>query len=429
MPSTYSTNLKLQLMATGEDSGTWGVNTNNNLGTLIEESIVGADTISMVDANQTITTPDGVTGSGRKVYLNCTGVLTANRNLVVPTANKNYVVTNSTTGGFSIVVKTTAGTGITIGPGLKRYVYADGTNVVEAINSVGDLTVAGTLGISSLLTPGNATIGGNLAVTGTTALTGNATMAGTLAVTGAVTGASFNKTLITAPATSSTLAIADGKTLTVSNSITFTGTDATAMTFPGTSGTVVTLDATQTLTAKTLTSPTINTPTINTATINTATINTAQMGAASTATTQTEGDNSTKLATTAYVDATRASAARVTNSLTSDVTCNNTALYFDGPNVAQGSTGTWFASGTISIGAAQGHENYAKLWDGTTVIASARVALNAANHAVSISLSGYITNPAGNIRISLRDASGTTVIAWNGSGNEKDSTVSAFRIA
>jgi hypothetical protein len=185
---------------------------------------------------------------------------------------------------------------------LKRYVYADGTNVVEAINSVGDLTVAGTLGISSLSTPGNATVGGNFAVTGTTALTGNATMAGTLGVTGAVTGASFNKTAITAPATGSTLAIADGKTLTVSNSITFTGTDATAMTFPATSGTVVTLDATQTLAAKTLTSPTINTPTINTATINTATINTGAMGAASTATTQTAGDNSTKLATTAYAD-------------------------------------------------------------------------------------------------------------------------------
>ena len=123
------------------------------------------------------------------------------------------------------------------------------------------------------------------------------------------------------------------------------------------------------------------------------------------------------------------SSSRFTNSLAADVTCNNTALYFDGPSVAQGSTGTWFASGAISIGAVQGHENYATLWDGTTVIASARVALNAANHAVSISLSGYITNPAGDIRISLRDASGTTTISWNGSGNEKDSTVSVFRIA
>jgi len=254
-------------------------------------------------------------------------------------------------------------------------------------------------------------------------------MAGTLGVTGAVTGASFNKTAITAPATGSTLAIADGKTFTASNTLTLTGTDGTAMTFPGTSGTVVTLDATQTLTAKTLTSPTINTPTINTATINTATINTAQMGAASTATTQTEGDNSTKLATTAYVDAIRTSAARVTNSLTSDVICNNTALYFDGPNVAQGSTGTWFASGTVSVSAPQGQNVWAKLWDGTTVIASAGFLLNAANHSNTISLSGYITSPAGNIRISVRYPNGFSSIQWNVTGNEKDSTISAFRIA
>jgi hypothetical protein len=119
----------------------------------------------------------------------------------------------------------------------------------------------------------------------------------------------------------------------------------------------------------------------------------------------------------------------ITNSLGADVTCNNTALYFDGPSVAQGSTGTWFASGAVSIAAYQGHENYIKLWDGTTVIASARVAYNAANHATSVSLSGYITSPAGNIRISVRDASGTGLIIWNGSGNEKDSTVTALRIA
>ena len=123
------------------------------------------------------------------------------------------------------------------------------------------------------------------------------------------------------------------------------------------------------------------------------------------------------------------SSSRFTNSLAADVTCNDTALYFDGPSVAQGSTGTWFASGTITISAFQGHENYAKLWDGTTVIASARIALNNANHGTSISLSGYITSPAGDIRISLRDASGTGLIAWNASGNEKDSTISVFRIA
>ena len=253
MPSTYSTNLKLQLMATGEDNGTWGDNTNNNLGTLIEESIIGAATVAMADANQTITTPDGLTGSGRKVYLTCTGALTANRNLVVPTANKNYVVTNSTTGGFSIVVKTTAGTGITVGPALKRYVYADGTNVVEAINSVGDFTITGTLGpIASM------------------------------AVTGGITAATFNKVAITAPATGSTLTIADGKTLTASNTLMLTGTDSTSFAFPSASDTVVTLAATQTLTNKTLT--------------------TAVLGS-STATTQVAGTSNTTVATTAFVAA------------------------------------------------------------------------------------------------------------------------------
>ena len=123
------------------------------------------------------------------------------------------------------------------------------------------------------------------------------------------------------------------------------------------------------------------------------------------------------------------SSSPITNSLTADVTCNNTALYFDGPSVAQGSTGTWFASGTVTVGAPQGHSVYFKLWDGTTVIASAWNTLNAASHATAVALSGYISSPAGNIRISVRDASGTTAIYWNESGNEKDSTITAFRIA
>lgn len=119
----------------------------------------------------------------------------------------------------------------------------------------------------------------------------------------------------------------------------------------------------------------------------------------------------------------------LTNSLGADVTCNNTALYFDGPSVAQGTTGTWFASGTVSVGAPQGQNAWAKLWDGTTVIASAGFLLNAANHSSTLSLSGYLANPAGNIRISVRYPNGTSTIFWNATGNEKDSTITALRIA
>jgi hypothetical protein len=82
---------------------------------------------------------------------------------------------------------------------------------------------------------------------------------------GVASATSVNKVAFTAPATGSTLTIADGKTLTASNSLTFTGTDSTSFAFPGTSDTVVTLTATQTLTNKTLTSPTMTTPTLGVA--------------------------------------------------------------------------------------------------------------------------------------------------------------------
>ncbi len=85
-------------------------------------------------------------------------------------------------------------------------------------------------------------------------------------VLGVATATSINKLTFTAPATSATLTVADGKTLTANNSLTFAGTDATTMTFPASSDTVVTLGASQTLTGKTLTSPTLTTPTLGAAT-------------------------------------------------------------------------------------------------------------------------------------------------------------------
>ena len=81
---------------------------------------------------------------------------------------------------------------------------------------------------------------------------------------GVASATTVNKVTLTAPATGSTLTIADGKTLTADNSLTLAGTDSTTMTFPGSSDTVVTLAATQTLTNKTLTSPTLTTPALGT---------------------------------------------------------------------------------------------------------------------------------------------------------------------
>ncbi len=139
MPSTYSTRLRLELQAAGENDTTWGAITNVNLGTLLEESIAGRAAVSMPsDANYTLTTSNGATDEARQMILHITsaGSLTATRNITVPTVSKLYVVNNATTGGQSLVVKTSAGTGITVPNGKKRLLYCDGTNVVDAITDL-----------------------------------------------------------------------------------------------------------------------------------------------------------------------------------------------------------------------------------------------------------------------------------------------------
>lgn len=118
------------------------------------------------------------------------------------------------------------------------------------------------------------------------------------------------------------------------------------------------------------------------------------------------------------------------NILGADVNLNNTANYFDGPSMAQGTSGTWFVSGTVTLTDSAISGFYCKLWDGTTVIASTIQNLSGAGGQVTATLSGYITNPAGNIRISCRDALTTNgKILFNGTGNSKDSSIFGVRIA
>ena len=144
MASSYS-DLKIELIATGEQSGTWGSTTNTNLGTALQEAITGrANADFSSDADLTL----GYTDSNaaqvfRNLILNVTstGSLTTTRNLVVPTIEKQYLVENNTTGGQSIVVKTSAGTGITVPNGAKAHLYADGTNVVQASDFFAELNV------------------------------------------------------------------------------------------------------------------------------------------------------------------------------------------------------------------------------------------------------------------------------------------------
>ncbi len=130
------------------------------------------------------------------------------------------------------------------------------------------------------------------------------------------------------------------------------------------------------------------------------------------------------------IPASSLSLGQLTNSLGGDVNLSNPCSFFDGPSVAQGTTGTWFASGSVVLTDTAGVASYfCKLWDGTTVIASGAATSPNANQFASISLSGYLASPASNIKISCKDGTATTgVMKFNASGASADSTVSVFRI-
>ena len=147
MASTYS-NLKIQLMATGENSGTWGNVTNVNLGTALEEAIVGSADVTFSSGTVTLTLTDSnSTQAARNLRLNLTGTSGGAQNLIVPTIEKVYIVNNGC--ADAITVKNTGGTGIAVPAGKTMWVYNDGTNVVDAVTHLTSLTLGAALPIAS----------------------------------------------------------------------------------------------------------------------------------------------------------------------------------------------------------------------------------------------------------------------------------------
>jgi len=139
MASTYS-NLKIQLMATGENSGTWGNVTNINLGTAIEEAIVGSADVAFSSANVTLTLSDSNSSQvARNLRLNLTGTTAGARNLIVPAIEKVYIVNNGC--ADAITVKNATGTGIAVPAGKTMWVYNTGSNVVDAVTHLTSLTL------------------------------------------------------------------------------------------------------------------------------------------------------------------------------------------------------------------------------------------------------------------------------------------------
>ena len=119
----------------------------------------------------------------------------------------------------------------------------------------------------------------------------------------------------------------------------------------------------------------------------------------------------------------------ITASLGADVALNNTSTFFTGPTIAQGTAGTWFVSGTVTLSDDNGAAAFfVKLWDGTTLIAGGYHYSSGVGTKITVALSGVITAPAGNLRMSVEDATSTGGwIIYAGVG--KDSTITAIRIA
>lgn len=147
MSSTYSS-LKIELIGTGDQSGTWGSTTNVNLGTAIEEAITGSADVTFASGTVTLTLTD-TNGSqtARNLRLNLIGTSGGAQDLIVPAIEKFYVINN--TCADTITVKNSTGTGVAVPAGVSTLVYNTGVNVVEAVTYLNALTVGGDASFTS----------------------------------------------------------------------------------------------------------------------------------------------------------------------------------------------------------------------------------------------------------------------------------------
>jgi hypothetical protein len=162
MASSYS-DLKIELIGTGEQTGTWGTTTNNNFSVAVGEAITGSADVAFSSADVTVTLTDTNSAqTARNLRLNLTGTSGGARQLILGSGcqiEKLYLINNGL--ADAVTVKNTSGTGIAVPAGKSMFVYNNGTNVVEAVTGAVNLSV-GTLAVT-----GTSTFGGDSTYTGT----------------------------------------------------------------------------------------------------------------------------------------------------------------------------------------------------------------------------------------------------------------------
>ena len=147
MASSYSTDLKLELMVTGENSGTWGDKTNTNLN-LLQQSIAGYEEVSIAGGAQTtaLTMSNAALSNARNAVIKFTGTITGNQIVTIPDGiEKVYTFINGTSGNFTVQIKPVSGTGTTFAATDKtiQLVYSNGTDIININNSLSNVSSNG----------------------------------------------------------------------------------------------------------------------------------------------------------------------------------------------------------------------------------------------------------------------------------------------
>jgi len=153
MASSFSTDLKLELMATGENSGTWGTKTNTNLN-LLQQAIAGYQAITLTSTNTTLAMTDATISDARNAVIKFTGTLSANSTVFVQTGiEKTYILENGTSGAFTLALNQVGGASVIFGAADKttKLVYLNGTDAVDL--GIVNLTAPQTLTNKTLTTP------------------------------------------------------------------------------------------------------------------------------------------------------------------------------------------------------------------------------------------------------------------------------------
>lgn len=159
MASTYSSDLRIELIANGEQSGTWGSTTNNNLGTLIEDAISGKAVVTVTSSAQALTALNGVADQARCAAIEIVNSSGGNCSVYVPPVTKLYVIRNTSSlytatvyanqGPLPPQSTQAAGVGIAIPPSKTMFIRCDNTDMVDCVSHLSSLTLAAALPVTS----------------------------------------------------------------------------------------------------------------------------------------------------------------------------------------------------------------------------------------------------------------------------------------